>query len=377
MQRSILIVLALVGFLLFPPKLFADAKKSEWFGEWAMNYDGHIGTLRITELSADCAISLWCDMAISYQGSNRDRYGGRIEKIDGKWQHMVFYINFPGKGQKFDAYLFSWDKQKMAGTTYWGGSVFGFYATKKINNAAKTPTSIKQLQEIALRIKPEKLLKERANGPKFRIDGNTFAFYQGDLPELTNSDGYASPAQKPILIPLARFIQLRDLRQFINQHQDADPNFWQPYFNEAEAIIEKRILALIASGITDTKILYQRVTSYDNAIDLIIKEKAPMAFAQKHRLQQRNPGIIRFAKHLIPVTFVINPRPARLFIIDETGYLLAEALQDEPRWREILTDKEQLGGWYFYKVEWPDFKSEKQLILVNEANNSLRINKGK
>jgi hypothetical protein len=43
---------------------------------------------------------------------------------------MVFYIDFPDNRQKFDAYLFSWDKSKMAGTTYWGGRPFGFFATK-------------------------------------------------------------------------------------------------------------------------------------------------------------------------------------------------------------------------------------------------------
>ena len=44
---------------------------------------------------------------------------------------MIFSLNFPNNTQKFDAYLFSWDKRKIAGVTYWGGRTFGFFALKK------------------------------------------------------------------------------------------------------------------------------------------------------------------------------------------------------------------------------------------------------
>jgi len=70
-------------------------------------------------------------ISISYVDNKGVRHTGSIEKIDGKLQHMRFYINFPGNKQKFDAYIFSWDKFKMAGTTYWKTRTFGFYATKK------------------------------------------------------------------------------------------------------------------------------------------------------------------------------------------------------------------------------------------------------
>jgi len=70
-------------------------------------------------------------MAVKYISSKGERYTGSIEKIDDKGQHMAFYINFPGNKQKFDAYIFSWDKSKMAGITYWGGRKFGFYAVKR------------------------------------------------------------------------------------------------------------------------------------------------------------------------------------------------------------------------------------------------------
>jgi hypothetical protein len=131
MKKTTIMILTLTTLLLFPANLLADAEKRDWFGDWSMNHDGFAGTLRIAETKADCASSAWCDMAISYVDNKGVRQAGRIERIDQQGQHMVFYINFPGNRQKFDAYIFSWDKQKLAGTTYWGGRTFGFYATRR------------------------------------------------------------------------------------------------------------------------------------------------------------------------------------------------------------------------------------------------------
>ena len=96
-----------------------------------MNHDGFPGTLHITDTKADCAGPVWCDMALTYVDNKGARFSGRIVRIDDKNQHMIFQINFPGTPQRFDAYIFSWDKLKMAGTTYWGGRTFGFFATKR------------------------------------------------------------------------------------------------------------------------------------------------------------------------------------------------------------------------------------------------------
>jgi len=116
--------------ILFPCIVYADAEKWDWYGDYSMNHDGWKGTLTITETKADCGGPLWCDMALKYQDAKGNRLRGEIENIDGKGQHMTFYINFKNNKQKFDGYLFSWDKGNMAGTTYWGGRTFGFYATK-------------------------------------------------------------------------------------------------------------------------------------------------------------------------------------------------------------------------------------------------------
>jgi len=43
---------------------------------------------------------------------------------------IVFYIDFGTHIQRFDGYLFTWDKSFMVGLTWWGGKPFGFYAKK-------------------------------------------------------------------------------------------------------------------------------------------------------------------------------------------------------------------------------------------------------
>lgn len=108
----------------------ADAMREDWFGAWAMNHDGHVGTLTIGDTKADCASTPWCDMSVRYVDSDGKTVRGTINRIDDHLQHMLFTVHFPGNEQRFDAFIFSWDKAKLAGLTYWGGRRFGFYAIK-------------------------------------------------------------------------------------------------------------------------------------------------------------------------------------------------------------------------------------------------------
>lgn len=130
MKKRTLMIFTLIGLLLLSTNVFADAAKADWFGTWTMNHDGMRGSLRIVDLPIDCAPAAWCDMGITYTNDKGVRFTGKIERVQDKWQHMTFYINFPNNRQRFDAYIFSWEKSKLAGTTIWGGRTFGFYATK-------------------------------------------------------------------------------------------------------------------------------------------------------------------------------------------------------------------------------------------------------
>jgi hypothetical protein len=131
LRTCIAVSLVLMGLHFSINHAFADAQIHEWIGDYNMNHDGLVGTLKISDSKVDCTTSQWCHLVLSYTDSNGNRYNGSIQSIDDRWQHMVFFVSFPQNQQKFDAYLFSWDKSKVAGLTYWGGRTFGFYALKK------------------------------------------------------------------------------------------------------------------------------------------------------------------------------------------------------------------------------------------------------
>ncbi len=117
-MKRVISLVSLVWILGFPLPAWADAQVHEWIGQWNMNHDGWVGTLSILDSKQDCATSAWCHLILKYTDAKGKTSSGKIDKVDQKFQHMVFHINFPNNNQKFDAYLFSWDKQRLAGTTY-------------------------------------------------------------------------------------------------------------------------------------------------------------------------------------------------------------------------------------------------------------------
>ena len=137
MRLLVLVVGLLV--VLAPARTRADAQIAEWIGDYAMIHDGHRGTLRIADSKADCATTPWCHLVVTYTGPDGRRHGARIRQIDQRFQHMALDIAFPGNMQRFDAYIMSWDKARIAGTTVWGGRTFGFYAIKNSRPAIARP----------------------------------------------------------------------------------------------------------------------------------------------------------------------------------------------------------------------------------------------
>jgi hypothetical protein len=126
----------------------ADAQVSEWIGTYTMNHDGFVGTLDIADSKRDCAGPPWCHLVLSYVDRDGAKRAGRIVTIDQAFQHMVFVIQFSGTArQRFDGYLMSWDKNKMAGVTEWGGRTFGFYAVKRTVGIVLRPLRVPEAAE--------------------------------------------------------------------------------------------------------------------------------------------------------------------------------------------------------------------------------------
>jgi len=133
--------------LVLPLLLHADASRQDWLGEFAMNHDGHLGTLRIMASKRKCPTSSCPGLDVQYIDDHGTAYSGSVNALDDSGQHMSFTIGFPGNSQVFNVYIFSFDKTKLAGTTVLGGRTFGVLATKSggpspmlLGEAAKYPT---------------------------------------------------------------------------------------------------------------------------------------------------------------------------------------------------------------------------------------------
>jgi hypothetical protein len=135
LKTAAAIPVLLLGTTVWTGQSFADAQLFEWIGEWNMNLDGRVGTLEIVDSKRDCVSPPWCSLVLRFTDSGGTSYSGSITNVFDRWQHMVFMLSLPGGiRQVFNAYLFSWDKNKLAGTTISptsGNRTFGFYALRK------------------------------------------------------------------------------------------------------------------------------------------------------------------------------------------------------------------------------------------------------
>lgn len=187
--------------LLFPPLAYSDINPADWLGKYQMNHDGWPGTLVISDSKSGCTTSPWCSFVISYIDNKGVSHTGAIDVIDQQGQHMIFNLNFPGNTQRFDGYIFSWDKNKMAGITYWHGRTFGFYALKTgpaskpqpgtiIIKAAASPDKVDAGKSALLTVSaltPDG--KMPLPGASVKITAGGGLFEEAGAPEITGSTG--------------------------------------------------------------------------------------------------------------------------------------------------------------------------------------------
>lgn len=110
----------------------AQIRPSEFAGTYSMSHDGWRGTLYLGDGKADCPRPL-CQS--TYTDSNGNRYP---VKVTTSGNQITFYVVGLGgqnadrsRGQKFLGHLMTQTKDAIAGTTWWNGQPFGFYAIKK------------------------------------------------------------------------------------------------------------------------------------------------------------------------------------------------------------------------------------------------------
>lgn len=150
-------------------------------------------------------------------------------------------------------------------------------------------TTIKELAKVANGLDIKSTMRQRMNPPVLLVTQDAFVFYQGSVPTL--GDNVITPRSFPILIPLARKLQVNDLRQLLNKHPEASTVQWQNSFKLADVLLEQKSLARIASGTLTGDELVTRLYEYDAAISKL-SERAAQEFADSRNLRLQRPGLI-------------------------------------------------------------------------------------
>ena len=97
--------------------------KSEWIGTWSMNHDGWKGTLKITSIASNNALTA------SYVDSHGQAYAVS-GSVNTTYNHIAtFTIYFPTP-QDFTLHYHTWDDGLASGYTSWNNIRYGAHAMK-------------------------------------------------------------------------------------------------------------------------------------------------------------------------------------------------------------------------------------------------------
>ncbi|MBN1939703.1 MAG: hypothetical protein JW843_08955 [Candidatus Aminicenantes bacterium] len=126
--------------ILLAASAFADVQipKADYYGTWAMNHDGWQGKLVLK------ASGIADELRGEYRGAD-----GMVRSVTGKVdsQKVSLSIDLQGTSGKaddqvFEGCLFTQSRAAMAGTTRFGGVIYGWYAVKESGETVMPPLPV-------------------------------------------------------------------------------------------------------------------------------------------------------------------------------------------------------------------------------------------
>jgi hypothetical protein len=129
MKLIVYTAMLFISLASFHVSISAQIRPGDFAGTYSMSHDGWRGTLYLGDGKADCPKPL-CQS--NYTDSNGRKYPVNVSTSDNQ---ITFYVVGLGTqnpaGQKFLGHLMTQTRDAIAGTTWWAGRPFGFYAIKK------------------------------------------------------------------------------------------------------------------------------------------------------------------------------------------------------------------------------------------------------
>lgn len=132
MKRVVYAALLIAVLASLPLPASAQIRPYDFAGTYSMSHDGWRGTLYLGDGGANCPRPLCRSF---YTASDGRRFAVRATVSA---HQITFYViglggqNTDGSGgQKFHGHLMTQTRNAIAGTTWWEGSPFGFYAIKR------------------------------------------------------------------------------------------------------------------------------------------------------------------------------------------------------------------------------------------------------
>jgi hypothetical protein len=129
MKQIVYTTMLLISLVSFHVSISAQFRPHDFAGTYSMSHDGWRGMLYLGDGKADCSQPLCMS---TYTDSNGRRYPVKV--ITSGNQITFYVVGLGGQkplGQKFVGHLMTQTRDAIAGTTWWEGRPFGFYAVKR------------------------------------------------------------------------------------------------------------------------------------------------------------------------------------------------------------------------------------------------------